>query len=64
MRQVYGKKKAQEIEEKEKNYNAKERIKDLAKPKDKWKKLRILKQLRKQFPHDILIKKMVQQEEQ
>jgi len=39
------------------------RLDKLARPKDKWKRLRILKQLRAKFPHDILIAKMIKEEE-
>jgi len=35
---------------------------DLAKPKDKWKKGRILKELQKEFPHDRVLERMIQDE--
>lgn len=37
-------------------------IKDLAKPKDKWKRGKILMELKKQFPHDIVLEKMIKEE--
>jgi hypothetical protein len=38
------------------------RIGELAKPKDKWKRLHILLELKQIFKHDITLKKMIQEE--
>ena len=38
------------------------RLKELAKPKDKWKRLRILMDLKKKFRHDITLEKMIKEE--
>jgi hypothetical protein len=43
---VFGKKKAEELEKKFEEEKKANRFDKLAKPKDKWKRLRILKQLR------------------
>ena len=39
-----------------------ERFKELAKPKDRWKRGRILMQLKKKFPHDMVLEKMIKEE--
>jgi len=39
-----------------------ERLGELAKPKDKWKRLRILMELKKKFRHDITLEKMIKEE--
>ena len=38
------------------------RLNELAKPKDKWKRLRILMDLKKKFRHDITLEKMIKEE--
>ena len=38
------------------------RLSELAKPKDKWKRLRILMDLKKKFRHDITLEKMIKEE--
>ena len=38
------------------------RLNELAKPKDKWKRLRILMDLKKKFKHDITLEKMIREE--
>lgn len=35
---------------------------NLAKPKDKWKKGRVLKELQKEFPHDRVLERMIKDE--
>jgi hypothetical protein len=37
-------------------------LKELAKPKDKWKRGRILLELKKKFPHDIVLERMIKEE--
>lgn len=39
-----------------------EHLKVLAKPKDKWKRLKILMQLQKKFKHDMVLEKMIKEE--
>lgn len=56
MIQVLGKEKMKKLEEK------KTSIEDLAKPKDKWKRLNKLLELFKKFPHDIVLQRMVKEE--
>ena len=42
LKQVFGKEKKNEIDHKLNNLDQKEHLKNLAKPKDKWKRLKIL----------------------
>ena len=37
-------------------------MEELAKPKDKWKKGRVLKELYKEFPHDRVLERMIKEE--
>jgi hypothetical protein len=49
----------------EKDLNSKkreDRIEELAKPRDKWGRGRILMQLKKKFPHDIVLERMIREE--
>lgn len=59
---VFGKKKKEEIDNQLKEQKTMERLGQLAKPKDKWKRLRILMDLQKQFRHDITLQKMIKEE--
>jgi hypothetical protein len=60
MKSVFGKKKLKELEEKfSKQEN---RLAELAKPKDKWQRGKILMQLKKKFPHDIVLQKLIKEE--
>lgn len=44
-----------------KNFDAK-RMEELSKPKDKWKKGRVLKELYREFPHDRVLERMIKEE--
>jgi hypothetical protein len=59
---VIGKDKKKEIEKTKTKDETIKRIGELAKPKDKWKRLRILMELKKEFKHDITLMKMIQEE--
>lgn len=50
------------MEEEGKTKSKEEKIKELAKPKDKWQRGKILLQLKKKFPHDIVLQKMIKEE--
>ncbi len=38
------------------------RLEELAKPKDRWKRGRILLELKKKFPHDPVLERMIKEE--
>jgi hypothetical protein len=52
---VFGKKKKEEIQHKLATQDTDARLKQLAVPKDKWKRLKILLDLKKKFAHDITL---------
>jgi hypothetical protein len=54
LEKVFGKEKKKKIEKKL-NESPKARLKKLAAPKDKWKRLKILYELKKKFAHDITL---------
>ena len=62
LEEVFGKEKKQKIDKQLKEQKTIERLGVLAKPKDKWKRLRILMELKKQFRHDITLQKMIKEE--
>lgn len=62
LEEVFGKEKKQKIDKQLKEQKTIERLGVLAKPKDKWKRLRILMDLKKQFRHDITLQKMIKEE--
>ena len=62
LEEVFGKEKKQQIDKQLKDQKTIERLGVLAKPKDKWKRLRILMELKKQFTHDITLQKMIKEE--
>lgn len=72
MKSVFGKKKVEEQKKKEdlekgqkkkdKKQQQIEYAKSLCKPKDKWKRGKVLMQLKKEFPHDAVIERMVREE--
>jgi hypothetical protein len=37
-------------------------LKELSKPKDKWKRGKVLMELQKNFPHDAIIERMIKEE--
>ena len=60
--QVFGKDKKLKIEQSLALKKTKQRISELAIPKDKWKRLKILMDLKKKFSHDITLQKMIKEE--
>jgi hypothetical protein len=62
MEEVYGKDKKKKLEEYLKKRTAMKCLNELARPKDKWKRLRILMDLKKRFRHDITLEKMIKEE--
>ena len=62
LEEVFGKEKKLQIDKQLKEQKTIERLGVLAKPKDKWKRLRILMELKKQFRHDITLQKMIKEE--
>jgi hypothetical protein len=62
LEQVFGKDKKVALDKKLGEMKAETRIGNLAQPKDKWGRLRILINLRKKFTHDISLQKMIQEE--
>ena len=59
---VLGKKRKDALEVKLAGQKTEVRLAELAKPKDKWKRLKILMELRKKFAHDITLEKMIKEE--
>jgi hypothetical protein len=59
---VFGKDKKKELEKYLGSKKTIQRLNELAKPKDKWKRLRILMDLKKKFRHDITLEKMIKEE--
>jgi len=59
---VYGKQKKQEVDKRLAGLTGSEHLSKLAKPKDKWGRLRILMDLKKKFAHDISLQKMIREE--
>jgi hypothetical protein len=59
---VFGKKKKEKLDKELKEMKTEDRLKVLAKPKDKWKRLRILMQLKSKFKHDMVLEKMIKEE--
>ena len=59
---MFGKEKKEKIEKKFKELKQKDHLKGLAKPKDKWKRLKILMKLKKKFAHDLVLEKMIREE--
>ena len=49
------------VKKEKKDFNVK-RMEELAKPKDKWKKGRVLRELYKEFPHDRVLERMIKEE--
>ena len=62
MENVFGKDKKLELENYLSSKKTMKRLNELAKPKDKWKRLRILMDLKKKFRHDITLEKMIKEE--
>ena len=63
MTQVYGtKEKKLSIMNNLNSKKGEERFKELAKPKDKWKRGKILLEMKKKFPHDIVLERMIKEE--
>ena len=62
MENVFGKDKKKELEKYLSSKKTMKRLSELAKPKDKWKRLRILMDLKKKFRHDITLEKMIKEE--
>lgn len=60
--QVFGKDKKLTLDQSLASKKTEDRLKDLAVPKDKWKRLRILLDLKKKFAHDITLEKMIKEE--
>lgn len=60
--QVFGKDKKLKLEQTLASKKTEQRLGELAKPKDKWKRLRILMDLKKKFTHDITLEKMIKEE--
>ena len=59
---VFGKDKKLKLESYLNSKKTMNRLNELAKPKDKWKRLRILMDLKKKFRHDITLEKMIKEE--
>jgi len=59
---VFGKEKKLKLESYLNSKKTASRLTELAKPKDKWKRLRILMELKKKFRHDITLEKMIKEE--
>ena len=59
---MFGKDKKLTLEHSLASKKTEDRLKDLAVPKDKWKRLRILLDLKKKFAHDITLEKMIKEE--
>lgn len=62
LEQVFGKQKKAELDKRLGEMKAQTRIGNLAQPKDKWGRLKILMNLKKKFNHDISLQKMIQEE--
>lgn len=62
MSSVLGKDRKEKFEKELAEKKTEDRLKELAKPKDKWKRLRILMDLKKKFQHDITLEKMIKEE--
>lgn len=60
MKSVFGKEKMKKLTDTK--IDLKERMEQLSKPKDKWKRGRELLELKKQFPHDMVLQKMIKEE--
>lgn len=58
---VFGEERLKELESKL-SIKAEDRIKSLAAPKDKWERGKILMQMKKKFPHDIVLQKLIKEE--
>lgn len=59
---MFGKSKKEKIDKELKEMKTEDRLKVLAKPKDKWKRLRILMDLKRKFKHDMVLEKMIKEE--
>ena len=59
---VYGKARKQEVEKRLAGLTGTDHLSKLAKPKDKWGRLRILMDLKRKFAHDISLQKMIREE--
>jgi ferritin len=59
---VFGKERKEKLLQHLNEKNTQTRLSELAKPKDKWKRLRILMDLKKKFRHDITLEKMIKEE--
>ena len=59
---VFGKEKKEKLFTELKDRKLDKRLGELAKPKDKWKRLRILMDLKKKFQHDMVLEKMIKEE--
>jgi hypothetical protein len=59
---VFGKDKKLKLDQKLSSQKNTKRLEELAVPKDKWKRLRILMDLKKKFNHDITLQKMINEE--
>jgi hypothetical protein len=59
---VFGKDKKLKLEQSLAQQKTDERLGQLAKPKDKWKRLKILMDLKKKFSHDLTLEKMIKEE--
>lgn len=62
MEDVFGKEKKLKLDSFLNSKKTINRLHELAKPKDKWKRLRILMELKKKFRHDITLEKMIKEE--
>ena len=56
LKSVFGADKIKKLEKEKANLD------ELAKPKDKWKRGKKLLELKKKFPHDMVLQKMIQEE--
>lgn len=62
MTQVFGEDKKLILNNQLNSKRREQRIEELAQPKDKWKRGKILLELKKKFPHDIVLERMIREE--
>ncbi len=62
LQEVFGKERKEKLDAFLQEKKTMKRLQELAKPKDKWKRLRILMDLKKKFKHDITLEKMIKEE--
>ncbi len=60
--QVFGKEKKLQLEKQLNSKMTSDRLNKLARPKDRWKRGKILLQLKKKFPHDAVLERMIKEE--